>query len=62
MPGLVNTESDALFRGKSQEEWHLSPSVAQKIFRIFGVPEIDLFASRMTSQLLVYFSLVRHDR
>ena len=61
LPGLANTESEALSRGKSQEEWHLSPSVAQKIFRIFGLPEIDLFASKMTSQLPVYFSLDRHD-
>jgi hypothetical protein len=61
LPGLANTESDALSRNKVQEEWHLSPSVAQKIFRIFGLPEIDLFASQRTAQLPVYFSLDRHD-
>jgi hypothetical protein len=38
LPGLANTESDALSRCKTQEEWHLSPVVAQKIFRVFGVP------------------------
>jgi hypothetical protein len=59
---LANTESDALSRGKTQEEWHLSPSIAQQIFRVFGVLQIDLFASRATSQVPIYFSLDRHDR
>jgi hypothetical protein len=55
-------ESDALSRGKTQEEWHLSPTVAHNVFRIFGIPQIDLFALEQTAQLPVYFSLDRHDR
>ena len=62
LPGLANIESDALSRGKIQEEWHLSKAVAQKIFRVFGSPDIDLFASRPTAQVPTYFSLDRHDR
>jgi hypothetical protein len=62
LPGLANTESDALSRNKVQEEWFLSPPVANKIFRVFGFPEIDLFASAKTFQLPTYFSLDRHDR
>jgi hypothetical protein len=54
LPGLANTESDALSRGKTQEEWHLSPVVAQNIFRVFGVPDIDLFASQRTAQVPDY--------
>jgi hypothetical protein len=61
LPGIANTEADALSRGKAQEEWHLSPVVAQKIFRIFGTPDIDLFASSQTKQLPTYFTLDRHD-
>ena len=61
LPGLANIESDALSRGKLQDEWHLLPSVAQKIFRIYGTPEIDLFASNVTAQLGLYFTLDSHD-
>ena len=61
LPGLANIESDALSRGKAQDEWLLLPSVAQKIFRIFGSPDIDLFASAETTQTRVYFSLDRQD-
>ena len=42
LPGLANIESDALSRGKLQDKWHLLPSVAQKIFRFYGMPDIDL--------------------
>ena len=62
LPGIANTGADALSRGKTQEEWHLSPVVVQKIFRIFGLPQVDLFASAATSHLPVYFTLNRHDR
>ena len=62
LPGMANIESDALSRGKAQDEWFLQPVVAQKIFRIYGSPDVDLFASRATAQLTTYFSLDRRDR
>jgi hypothetical protein len=62
LPGLANIESDALSRGKAQDEWFLLPVVAAKIFRIYEDPDIDLFASKNTAQLPKYFSLDRHDR
>ena len=62
LPGMANIESDALSRGKTQDEWFLLPSVAQKIFWSFGFPDVDLFASRETAQTQAYFSLDRHDR
>ena len=62
LPGLANTESDALSRGKTQDEWYLLPSVAQKIFQIYGCPDVDLFASNATAQVGAYFSLDRSDR
>ena len=61
LPGLANIESDALSRGKAQDEWYLLPAVAQKIFRIYGDADVDLFASKDTAQLSTYFSLDRHD-
>ena len=61
LPGAANIESDALSRDKVQDEWHLLPVVAAKIFRIFGLPEVDLFASRLTSQVPRYFTLDRRD-
>lgn len=60
LPGLANSESDALSRGQTQEEWHLAPSVAQKISKVFGFPQVDLFTSKQSTQLQIYFSLDRH--
>jgi hypothetical protein len=62
LPGLANIEADALSRGKTQDEWYLLPSVARKIFQIYGRPDVDLFASSSTAQVPSYFSLDRHDR
>jgi hypothetical protein len=61
LPGLANIESDALSRGKTQDELHLNTNVASKIFRIYGYPEVDLFASQATAQVPQYFSLDRFD-
>jgi hypothetical protein len=36
--------------------------VAQKVFRIYGRPDVDLFASSATAQVNTYFSLDLHDR
>ena len=46
---------------KLQDEWQLLLSVAQKIFRIYGTPDIDLFASNVTAQLGLYFTLDSHN-
>ena len=61
LPGLANIESDALSRGKTQDEWFLLPLVATKIFRIYEEPDVDLFASKDTAQLTKYFSIDRFD-
>jgi hypothetical protein len=62
LPGLANTCSDALSRQKAQDEWHLNPNVAKKIFSILGSPQVDLFASRLTNQVEKYFTLDKEDR
>ena len=61
LPGLANTESDALSRQKTQDEWHLNHRVADKIFDRLGLPEIDLFASQHTHQVPIYFTLDQRD-
>lgn len=42
--GMINVEADALSRGKVVQEWALQQDLAQVLFRIWGLPEVDLFA------------------
>ena len=58
--GSANTVADSLSRSK-ETEWHLSPLIAQRIFRLFGTPAVDLFASARTAQLPLYMTLDRAD-
>ena len=51
---------DSLSRRKATE-WHLSPTAAQKIFSLYGTPDIDLFASIRTFQVERYMTLDRSD-
>lgn len=46
LPGIYNTEADGLSRGQAPSEWHLKQEGSQKIFDLWGIPEIDLFASK----------------
>lgn len=59
--GMANTVADSLSRDK-ETEWHLNPAVAEEIFRRYGTPHIDLFASQRTAQLPRYMSLERSDK
>ena len=61
LPGLLNTEADALSRQKDTSDWMLEPAIARRIFRQFGRPLIDLFASRRSKQVSKYFTSDRHD-
>ena len=61
LPGMANTAADALSRGRVVQEWCLSPAVAQTIFRRWGLPVLDLFASVHTAQLRAYYTLDRRD-
>ena len=61
LPGLLNTEADALSRQKNTSDWMLEPALARRIFRQFGRPLIDLFASRRSKQVSKYFTSDRHD-
>lgn len=44
-PGMANLEPDALSRGKLVEEWEILPFIVDSLFRFWGVPQVDLFAS-----------------
>ncbi|KAI8428629.1 hypothetical protein MSG28_007365 [Choristoneura fumiferana] len=57
LPGTLNTVADRLSRGKRLPQWHLSPQACQKIFHEFGIPQIDLFASRQAHVVRRYVSL-----
>ena len=58
--GIGNTIADALSRGK-ETQWHLSPTMVDRIFRRYGTHQVDLFASRETAQLPQYMTLLRGD-
>ena len=52
IPGIENTEADLGSRQFSDTtEWHLKPLIFSDITKIYGCPEIDLFASRLNYQL-----------
>ena len=61
LPGVANAEADSLSRGTAPQEWTLAPKVARQLFRVWGTPRIDLFASRDSHQVPAYFTLDRHD-
>lgn len=57
IPGRYNVEADRLSRFRNQSEWHLLPSAIETIFRLWGTPEIDLFASQKAHVVPAYVSL-----
>ena len=55
--GVANAEADRLSRDtKVNTEWMLKHSIFQGLMKYFGVPSIDLFASRINCQLPIYIS------
>ena len=59
---MANLIADALSRGQESREWFLNPQVVNRIFRKMGRAHVDLFASRESAHLPVYFSIDRKDR
>jgi len=52
IPGVVNVEADAESRSmKDRTDWKLHPKLFQEINQKWGPLEVDLFASRLTTQL-----------
>ena len=58
--GQNNTWADLLSRPKLLQatEWSLHPSITQAIFKVWGTPHIDLFASKWNKKLPCYCSLM----
>ncbi|CAG9133271.1 unnamed protein product [Plutella xylostella] len=46
LPGSLNGSADRLSRNRPLPEWHLLRCATQPVFRVFGHPQIDLFASK----------------
>lgn len=61
LPGRLNGIADRLSRGRPLPEWHLLPQATEVIFRKWGVPEVDLFASKTTAVVPRYVTLDAKD-
>ncbi|XP_026677095.1 uncharacterized protein LOC113466147 [Diaphorina citri] len=57
IPGTYNTLADCLSRNKSPPEWHLLPAATNLIFKRWGLPSIDLFASQRSAVVQCYGTL-----
>jgi len=57
LPGRENSVANSESRVmKDRSDWRLNPAVFRKIQTTMGPLEVDLFASRLTSQLPKFFS------
>jgi len=57
IPGKDNVEADIQSRNLDDStEWQLNPLIFQKIVKKFGLPDIDLFATRINKQISSYVS------
>ena len=57
LPGRLNTVADQESRARpDSSEWKLNPAVFQQLMSRLSPCQIDLFASRLTTQLPLYYS------
>ena len=57
LPGVLNQEADFQSRSmKDSSEWKLKLQIFRALCNLRGTPDIDLFASRVSHQLLCYIS------
>ena len=57
LPGVLNSVADAESRKMmDRSDWKLNPVIFQRVVDRYGPIEIDLFASRLTTQCRRYFS------
>ncbi|KAJ2942746.1 hypothetical protein O0L34_g14935 [Tuta absoluta] len=62
LPGRYNLMADSLSRFRPTSEWTLSSHVTQIIFRKWGTPSIDLFASHRSAVVDCYVSEDAQDQ
>ena len=56
-PGPINKEAKFQSRNvKDSSEWKLNPVVFPKTFHWRGIPDLDLFTSRVSQQVSAYIS------
>jgi hypothetical protein len=56
IPSEENVQADAASRFQLVPDWHLAPTVFLQISTLWGPPQIDLFASRQSTQTQHLFS------
>ena len=63
-PGCMNVIADHLSRPNQSipTEWSLHPEIVKRIFRVWGTPEVDMFATRSNSHLHRFMSPVPEPR
>ncbi|XP_049322641.1 uncharacterized protein LOC125782478 [Astyanax mexicanus] len=62
VPGVSNRGADLLSRGHPRYgEWKLHPDVVNMVWKRYGLPAVDLFASRENAQCHQFFSLKDRD-
>ncbi len=61
LPGIANLKADALSREKKSDEWTLSHTAIKRLFKRWGTPTVDLFATKATKKVQCYFSPDRKD-
>ncbi|KAI5647002.1 reverse transcriptase (RNA-dependent DNA polymerase) domain-containing protein [Phthorimaea operculella] len=61
LPGRYNGIADRLSRNRPVPEWHLLPPATEAVFREWGVPDIDFFASRDTAVVPQYVTWDSRD-
>jgi hypothetical protein len=64
IPGRFNVIADRLSRREQalSTEWQLQPMILFRVFSVWGIPEIDLFATVYNAQLPVFVSPVPDPR
>ena len=64
IPGCLNVIADHLSRPNQPipTEWSLHPKIVSRIFRVWGTPEVDMFATLSNSHLPPFMSPVPEPR
>ena len=64
IPGCLNVIADHLSRPNQPipTEWSLLPEIVSRIFRVWGTPEVDMFATLSNSHLPLFMSPVPEPR
>ena len=57
IPANLNAEANRLSYGRLIPEWDVPPHAAQAHFQLWGLLEVDLFASSHTNQCQHYYTL-----